>query len=64
MSCRHPSKHVSPNGPRMPMRYGSAATDVCLECGAWRTDCHGKGKWRPAAMLLIKIAETTREDGT
>lgn len=45
------------SGPRMPLRYGSAVTEVCA-CGAWRVNLHGPGPWRGDDI----IAATTREE--
>lgn len=59
-SCKHAELG---EGPRMPLLYGSAATEICKACGAWRDTRDvgehyrrsGKG-FRPAAELLIDIA--------
>lgn len=33
-------------GPRIPLRWGTAPTEVCSDCGAWRTTHHQPGRWR------------------
>lgn len=33
-------------GPRIPLRHGSAETEVCDYCKAWRTIHHTKGIWQ------------------
>lgn len=33
-------------GPRVPLRYGSAPTEVCKDCGAYRTMHHTPGRWQ------------------
>lgn len=45
--CLHPVR--DPGTQRMPLAYGSAATQVCRACGAWRYDLHGWSAWRPAS---------------
>ena len=32
-------------GPRVPARYGSFETEVCVKCGAWRTTNHTLSHW-------------------
>jgi hypothetical protein len=50
-TCAHPrAKRVG--GPRTALVYGSAPTQVCTDCGSWRTMHHYPGRWRPAADLL------------
>lgn len=34
-------------GPRVPMRWGTGPTDVCLDCGAYRVTLHTVGPWNP-----------------
>lgn len=56
--CKH--EHVG-RGPRLPLVYGSAPTEVCLACGVWRDSREHVAyrpaiKWRQAAELLIDIA--------
>jgi hypothetical protein len=53
--CTHYSTET---GPRVPLRYGSAPTQVCRLCGSWRTVHHVMGLWRPAHTL----AEALKED--
>lgn len=43
--CPHPMEHRRP-GPRIPLRYGTSATEVCADCGAWRTTAHTPGPWQ------------------
>lgn len=57
--CIH---HTTGPGPRYPLRHGSWATVVCVNCGKWviKHD-HEKPykpaiKWRDASELLIEIA--------
>lgn len=45
MECDHPPGAVTP-GPRVPLRWGSAATEVCAKCGGHRV-LHGRPDWRP-----------------
>jgi hypothetical protein len=42
-------------GPRMPLRYGSGATEVCIACGAYRVNLHGFGPWHKGP-LEVEIA--------
>lgn len=55
-SCkRHASWH---EGPRVPLRWGSAPTQVCNACGWWRLDHHGfKSMWRSPAALVEALEE-------
>lgn len=53
--CTHPADAVKA-GPRMPLVYGSAPTEVCA-CGAWRVMHHGAGPWRRDS-----ITEAIKED--
>lgn len=41
-----PCEHEGEDGPRMPLRHGSAATEVCRKCGFYRYDLHGWSEWR------------------
>jgi hypothetical protein len=41
--CKH--ENVS-EGPRCPLRYGSAPTQVCDLCGWWRTNLHAPSQWQ------------------
>jgi len=43
-ACKHPDDRRR-KGPRTPLRYGSAATEVCRDCGAWRMDHNGLSRW-------------------
>ena len=45
--CTHLRRDPGPR--RMPLVHGSAATDVCRDCGAWRYYLHGWSEWRPAS---------------
>lgn len=56
--CAHPSEHRKP-GQRVPLRYGSAETEVCAACGAWRTLAHGPGRWNttPIEEALVEADE-------
>jgi hypothetical protein len=48
VDCQHPMKN---EGPRIPLRWGSAATMVCTDCGAWRQTRIVPSQWQPAAEL-------------
>lgn len=37
--CPHPAGHIM-KGPSIPLRWGSAATQVCGVCKAWRRTPH------------------------
>lgn len=55
--CIH--EHVA-KGPSVPRVYGSWASEICCECGAWRTMTHGSpaqhfAPWRPAAELSLAL---------
>jgi hypothetical protein len=41
--CTHSRRR---EGPRVPLRHGSSASEVCEDCGAWRTMFHGPGRWQ------------------
>lgn len=45
------------SGPRIPLRYGSAATLVCTECGAWRQDRGTRKRWHPKNTLAAALQE-------
>lgn len=56
------------DGPRVPLRHGSAATKVCLMCGMWADPRDAanpndprKYRWRKAEQLLVYIAEGNDE---
>lgn len=38
-------------GPRIPLRWGSGATEICTDCGAWRQTRVPNEPWAPAATL-------------
>jgi len=44
VACSHPASYRR-NGPRVPLRYGTAPSEVCRKCGAWRTVLHVPGDW-------------------
>ena len=47
------------SGPRIPLVYGSAATEICTNCLAWRTTHHRSGKWRRDSLeAAIRIRTT------
>lgn len=59
-NCKHSS---TKSGPRMPLRYGSAATDVCEACGAYRLMHHGPGPWESGPVEeAVAQAEKDKED--
>lgn len=47
MACPHQDRE---EGPRVPLRWGSAPTEVCRQCGAYRTMHHGPGRWQPGPL--------------
>ena len=55
-SCRH---RRFKDGPRTPLRWGSAATQVCEDCGAWREDeRNGEwSRWRLARLLPARLED-------
>lgn len=54
-ACLH---DVFEDGPRVPLRYGSAPTDVCVMCGAWRTTHHVLGHWQRVETLEEALQES------
>lgn len=45
-------------GPRIPLRWGSAATLICRRCGMWRQERTPTGPWQsPAALQEALDAE-------
>lgn len=55
MACQHAEKKP---GPRYPMRWGSATTEVCKGCDAYRLLLHGVGPWLPGPIAdAIKRAK-------
>lgn len=42
--CDHPAERQI-DGPRIPLRWGSAATKMCTACGAWRDVRHPGTAW-------------------
>jgi hypothetical protein len=42
--CEHPDEYVI-EGPRTPLRYGSAATQICLKCGGYRLNFRYLHNW-------------------
>jgi hypothetical protein len=44
--CSHPKEQRGP-GPRIPLRYGSAATEVCSACGGYRQTRIPNDRWEP-----------------
>jgi hypothetical protein len=49
LQCNHPPEMIAP-GPRCPLRWGSAATEVCSGCGAYRQVRDPNGKWWPGPV--------------
>jgi hypothetical protein len=47
--CPHPPGYRE-QGPRTPLLYGSAATEVCSLCGKYRYDHHGWSDWEPGPV--------------
>lgn len=64
--CQHPVRRQKPGG-LISLRYGTAQTRVCTDCGAWRlVDHHGnpdlrlpEWRWRtdPLNMAMIEKEE-------
>jgi len=63
MTCSH--AHLI-DGPRIPLRWGSAASDVCKDCGVFRhrpppdmryPEHSWLYRWRPADELVEATAE-------
>lgn len=59
-ACGHPRTE---RGKDAPMRYGSKRTEVCLDCGAFRTHSHTDplcwlSAWRPADEYAEATAES------
>lgn len=63
--CQHVSTDAGPNIPRV---YGSWASEICRDCGAWRTMTHTTRRldgsmnapahvsdWHPAAELAVAL---------
>ena len=46
--CKHAD---TKEGERTPLRYGTASTEICLSCGAYRTLHHKAGRWILPATL-------------
>jgi len=44
-------------GPVVPLVHGSAATDICTECGAYRTLHHKPGPWLPGPAITEEDEE-------
>lgn len=57
--CSHPTEQLT-DGPRVPLVYGSIATQVCA-CGMWRMMWSRPGPWRPAETLAEALEETDDE---
>lgn len=41
-ACEHQPKE----GPRIPLRFGSSPSEVCVHCGAYRMMLHTVGQWQ------------------
>lgn len=44
------------DGPRIPARWGSFATEICTDCGAWR-QTRSPSRWEPAEALAMAFAD-------
>lgn len=55
-SCRHPVKNRY-TGKRIPVRFGTFATERCSACGGYRTTSHGFSIWRSNAELQRYLKE-------
>jgi hypothetical protein len=47
--CDHPEEYII-EGPRHPLRYGSAATQLCTKCGGFRLNFHYLHNWEPGPV--------------
>ncbi len=54
--CTHPPDSVKP-GPRSPLRWGSAPTEVCAMCGGHRLTDRWQTPWRPGPVDVTKDEE-------
>lgn len=54
MACLH---DIFEDGPRVPLVYGSAPTDVCVMCDAWRMSDRWLGPWCAADTLSAALEE-------
>lgn len=61
-NCPHPQYAVMPSDKRYLLRYGSAATEECSLCGAFRLTgrVHKLEEWR-SGPLSERIAEVQRQ---
>jgi len=48
--CPHPESDRTTDGPRAPLRYGSAPTEHCLRCGGYRLLDRWASDWRPGPV--------------
>lgn len=55
-SCKHKPNARGP-GPRIPRVYGTGPTEVCGDCGMWRTAWETPGPWRAEAELVEAMKE-------
>jgi hypothetical protein len=44
------------DGPRVPLRHGSAKTLICVDCGSWRKSDFND-RWRPADTYSLAFVE-------
>jgi len=54
-ACAHAEANP---GPRVPLRHGSAATEVCARCGDWRMTHHEtdpERPWQPTDQLAMAL---------
>jgi len=56
-------EHSPSEGPRVPLRWGSACTQICVRCGMWREDMRTGvgatlwGRWKSAKLLRKRLLE-------
>ena len=53
--CEH---KLFEEGPRVPARWGTVPTQICILCKAWRTTHHTNGPWQHSPIQLEPDAET------
>jgi hypothetical protein len=53
-TCLHPAVN---DGPRIPLRWGSAATEVCSRCAMWRQTRVRDDLWQPPEELARCFAD-------
>lgn len=49
LQCQH---RKTTDGPRVDLRWGTGPTEVCDDCGMWRTTHHKPGVWQNSPVPL------------